>query len=155
MSSTGQLAYFFRVCRMEGKTVATNDSNNSCVHAQLTSLFTPKQKTTKEPYGSNKENNDEGIGDLAPEDLVPLDTSVTLELVDTIDLESVSSLLGGQTFEGVGRVMLGSLVDCEGVEGCFGFIADHFFLCHVGLLELGGWEGACWCGAAIDDVDVG
>lgn len=61
-------------------------------------LHKQKQKTTtttnKQTYGSNKENNNKGIGDLAPENLVPLDTPVSLELVDTIDLESVVGLLG-------------------------------------------------------------
>lgn len=78
-------------------------------------------------YGGDQENGDEDIGDLAPEDLVPLYTSITLEGVEAIGLESFSGLFGGETFEDRGLVVFGDLFDGEGVEGSLWLDVDGLF----------------------------
>jgi hypothetical protein len=58
--------------------------------------------------------------------------------------------------------MLCGLVDRERVEGCFGLINDHLFLCHYGLVEvrgrgggglLVGWNRCCLmcCGVLVSE----
>lgn len=78
-------------------------------------------------YSGDQQNDDESIGDLAPEDLVPLDTAIPLELVGTVGLETVGGLFGRETLEDGGIVVLCGLVNGEGVEGSLGLEINDFF----------------------------
>lgn len=92
--------------------------------------------THETTYGGDQENGDEDIGNLAPEDLVPLYTAITLEGVEAICLESFSGLFGGETFEDRGLVVIGDLFDGEGVEGSLWLDVDGLF--SHNLLKSGG-----------------
>lgn len=96
------------------------------------SVVPTKTKIVK-TYGGNEQNNDEGVGELAPEDFVPLDTAIALQFVDAINLEAISGLGGSQTFKGVGAVVLGDLVDGECMEGGLGLYVDDLLLGHGGV----------------------
>lgn len=78
-------------------------------------------------YGGDQENEDEGIGDLAPENLVPFDSTFALELVSTILLETGCSLGGGETLCDTGAVVLCGLLDREGVERSLRLDINDFF----------------------------
>lgn len=78
-------------------------------------------------YGGDQENDDKGVGDLAPENLVPLDTAIALELVGTVGLEAISGLYGRETLEDGGVVMLCGLFNGESVEGSLGLEINNFF----------------------------
>lgn len=93
-------------------------------------------KHSKTTYSGDQENGDEDVGDLAPEDLVPLYTTITLEGVEAIGLESFSGLFRGETFEDRGLVVFGDLFDGEGVEGSLWLDVDGLF--SHNLLKSGG-----------------
>lgn len=100
-------------------------------------------------YSGDQENNDESIGDLAPEDLVPLDTAIALELVGTVGLETVGGLFGRETLEDRSAVVLCGLVNGEGVEGSLGLEINDFFThtkergCGCGCGKSGSYVCAC------------
>jgi hypothetical protein len=78
-------------------------------------------------YGGDQENDHESIGDLAPEDLVPLDASIALKFIETILLKASSGFDRRETLEDAGVVVLCSLLDSKSVERCLRFEIDGAF----------------------------
>lgn len=68
-------------------------------------------------YRCKQQDENEGVGYLAPKHLVPFHASASLKFVGSISLEPLIRFSGSKSFEGVGRKLFGNLFDRKGVEG--------------------------------------
>jgi hypothetical protein len=87
-------------------------------------------RMTTTTYRCKQQDENEGVGYLAPEHLVPFHPSASLKFVGSIFLEPLIRFSGSKSFEGVGGKPFSNVFDSKGVERYLWLDLDSLALYH-------------------------